>query len=354
MSAQAETRTQERLEGETDGAAPPAVRLSIVMEWANTRLYGESRAALVLERTARQWGEVAARSFPATLAPEEAAFLARLAPRAELVIASGEERGPDLDPALRERVEGVMDLDLVVAPGLEYYPLKNRGARDIRGDIFLFVDADVLPEEGWLAHLLATFARREVEVAVGQTLIAPTDLAARAFALGWMFPLPPDAREGIRPAGKFFANNIAFRAGLFRRVGFPAIGARSRGSCSILREALDRMGVRVFSNPRARVQHPPPTGLRRAVVRALAHGRDHYMKGEEGRSLRGLRCSLGEAAGRFGRGASAALRRGHEVGLAPREVPAAIAILAGYYAVFAAGGVLTHVSPEAMAGRFRI
>jgi len=339
--------------GRSAASSAAPVRLSIVMEWANTKLHGESRAAVLLDRLARQWSEVAARSLPSTLAPEEVAFLGRLDARAELVIVTGEALGPDLDPALRERVADVLDLSVVVAPGLEYYPLKNRGARDIRGDLLLFVDSDVLPEQGWLAHLVSTFARRDVDVVAGQTYVAPTDPFARAFALGWTYELRDDSGRLMKPR-KFYANNMMFRTEVFRRCGFRDLGRRSRGACSLLREDLEREGIPIWENRRARVDHPPPMGLRHMIVRALAHGRDHYMKRSEGRSVRGLLRSTGIAGWRLGRGAVRTLRHGRDIGVGPLEMPYTIAVIAGYYAIFAAGGVLTHIHPGAMAARFRV
>ena len=38
----------------------------------------------------------------------------------------------------------------------------------------------------------------------------------------------------------------------------------------------------------------------------------------------------------------------------PWELPAVLAICASYYGLFALGGVMTHVSPEAMGHRFRV
>jgi hypothetical protein len=90
------------------------------------------------------------------------------------------------------------------------------------------------------------------------------------------------------------------------------------------------------------------------VVRALAHGRDHYMKDSEERTLAGLGRSLAIAAHRLRRGFVRTFRERRRVGLRRRDVPAALAVILAYYAFFALGGALTHAHPRAMARRFRV
>src|SRR5437763_6200178 len=60
------------------------------------------------------------------------------------------------------------------APGLEYYELKNLGVREAGGDLLIFVDSDVLPEAGWLAHLLAPLSDPSISVVGGNTYVEPT------------------------------------------------------------------------------------------------------------------------------------------------------------------------------------
>lgn len=58
----------------------PRARLSIVLEWANTRLKGQARAVRLLERLDRQWQGCRAGRHPVTLPAEARAFLASLDP----------------------------------------------------------------------------------------------------------------------------------------------------------------------------------------------------------------------------------------------------------------------------------
>jgi hypothetical protein len=330
------------------------VRVSILTEWANTRLNGVPRARLMLEALVWQWAELGERTYPATLPPEAAPFLDQLDRRIQLVIGSGDPGVAALEDEIRARLPESFDLTITIAPDLEYYPLKNAAAEVATGDILVFLDSDVVPDPGWMAHLLGSFGRPEIDVVCGQTYVLPVDTYSRAFACGWTY-LPRQDDDRIHQPQKFYANTIAFRREMFRKVGgFPPVGHRTRGASSALGTALRAIGSGVWQNERAAVDHPPPSGFTHLAVRAIAHGRDHYMKHDEHRHVGGLVRSVGLAASRLGRGFWRTFRYANQVGLQPWEIPAALAITSTYYGFFALGGVLTHVSPEAMGRRFRV
>jgi hypothetical protein len=329
------------------------MRLSIIIEWENTRLNGMPRAWALLDVLQQQWKALIQRKYPGGLPAETAGFLDAFDPRAEVILVSGGPLDGDLVDRIRGRLPEGFDLRVQVAEGLEYYPLKNLGGQLARGDLLLFVDSDVLPEEGWLAHLLGSFVRPEVDVVCAQTYIAPTGLFARAFALGWTYALRDDSGRLIRPR-KYYANTIAFRRAVFKASGFPSVGRRSRGACSLLRTELESRNIAIWENRSARVDHPPPAGFRHLVIRALAHGRDHAMKVSERRTLRGLARCLGIAATRWGVTFYRTFRYWRRVGLSLPQVPAVLAIMSAYYGIFALGGLLTYASPDFMAQRFRV
>jgi len=330
-----------------------SVRLSIVMEWENTRLHGTPRAEILLDRLVRQWQMIVAGDYPANLSPEGEMYLERLEDRAQLIIASGEVPGPILNGELEHQLNECFDFVIEVVEGLEYYPLKNYGAERADGDLIFFVDSDVLPEEGWLAHLLASFSCSETDVVAGQTYVAPTSLFAKAFALGWTYALRDDSGALLKPT-KFYANNIMFRGDIFRRTRFRSVGKRSRGAATLLRQDLDKIGVSIWENRMARVDHPPPMGLRHMIVRALAHGRDHYMKYSEQRSLEGFYRSTGVAAKRLGIGFRRTFRDWRRVDLKRWQVPVVLTIISSYYGFFALGSLLTHINPNMMTRHFRV
>lgn len=303
----------------------------------------------MLDALAHQWQEIGNRVYPETLPAEGARFLEQLDRRVEILIASGDPAITELESSIRAHLPACFDLQILVTPGLEYYPLKNAAADAASGDVLVFLDSDVLPDPGWMAHLLGSFARDDVDVVCAQTYVAPIDLFSRAFALGWTY-LPRSDQGKVFQPKKFYANTIAFRTEMFRKVGgFPALGPkRTRGAASLLREELARLGSAVWENQNAAVDHPPPSSFRHLAIRGIAHGRDHYMKRQDDRHLAGLVRSVGLAAGRLGQACYRTLRHGRQVGLSLWEVPGVITITSMYYACFALGGVLTHLSPEMM------
>jgi len=327
--------------------------LSIIIEWANTVWNGDERAIKLLDRLSQEWLAIRAGRYPNDLPATAVEFLRRCGPSLELLIVSGSAGVRGLEANIRSRMPESVDVSVHVAEGLEYYPLKNFGARLARGDFLLFVDCDVLPEEDWLAHLIGSFGRPEVDAVCGQTYVAPTDLVTRAFALGWTYPLRDPAGHMVQ-AGKFYANNLAFRTQVFRETEFPSIGVRTRGASSMIQTELGHRGIPIWENSNARVDHPPPSSFRHLAVRGLAHGRDVYMKRSQDRNMYGLMRSVGIAGFRLGRGVYRTFRSWRRVGLKAWELPAAIAIFSSYYAFFALGGVLTHVNPTAMGRRFRV
>ncbi|MEO6027232.1 MAG: glycosyltransferase [Candidatus Binatia bacterium] len=312
------------------------------------------RAWLMLEALVQQWRELGERVYPASLAPEAVRVLDGLDRRIELLIASGDPAVAELEDDIRSRLPADFDLTITIAPGLEYYPLKNAAVAVATGDVLVFIDSDVIPDPGWMAHLLGSFGRPDIDVVCAQTYVRPVDTYSRAFAAGWTYA--PRHNEGrIFQPKKFYANTIAFRQEVFHKVGgFPALGCKTRGAASLLGQALGEIGVGVWENENAAVDHPPPSSYRHLAVRAIAHGRDQYMKHDEHRHIGGLVNSVGLAAGRLGRGCYRTLRYAGEIGLQPWAIPAALAITSTYYGFFALGGVLTHLSPEMMGRRFRV
>src|SRR5262245_6327151 len=118
--------------------------VSVIVEWENAKLSELERARRMLAKLGAQMAEAARER--------------RL--RADLsVIYDIDEIGPAVP---RSAIESEIDADawpgtiaLVPAPGQRYYEQKNAGARLARGGILIYLDSDVVPDDGWLAGLLA-------------------------------------------------------------------------------------------------------------------------------------------------------------------------------------------------------
>jgi hypothetical protein len=241
-----------------------------------------------------------------------------------------------------------------VASG-EYYELKNAGAAEIQGEILVFLDSDVIPEPGWLRGLVRPFSDDSVGVVAGNSYLEPVGLYGKTFALAWFFPLrATDAH--VRPAQKFFANNVAFRRPIFEQFPFPPLEDASRGSCWRLAHVLVENGIRIVKATDAQVEHPAPNGVRHFLARGLAQGRDRLLE-EQVFGSRRTSSLLGTAKRLerdLRRSTSSIVENFRRVGLPAPAVPAALGISTSYYLLCTLGEVATMVSPRFMARHFRI
>jgi hypothetical protein len=322
------------------------VTASLVIEWDNARLAELGRAREMLRRLRRQAESTIGVPSDAGVAP------------AEIIIAYD---GNEIDGRLVERVveetlgvEPPVPVRTLAVPGAGYYDLKNAGARASTGDLVVFLDSDVLPEDGWLTRLLAAFHDPGVEVVGGSAYIDGSSLWERAFGVLWFFP-QRSADGPLYAARRFFANNVAFRRETFLRFGFPQVEGTSRGSCVALAETLVDAGITVYRDPGARVGHPPPSP-RAAPVRALVQGRDRLLLGRAYGT--GTGGSLLASIGRFGRDMGGTLarlaRERSRARLSPTDVPVVVLLAAVYHSLQLAGEVATLVAPRFMRERLSL
>jgi hypothetical protein len=241
------------------------------------------------------------------------------------------------------------DIRLRLQPtkGADYYVQKNRGAQLAERELVLFVDSDVIPEEGWLRALLSSFQHPGINIVGGSTYITQNTLYSKAFALFWFFPLRSASQGLVRSTG-FFANNVAFRRDVFLRYGFPDLPL-VRGQCLALANSLVRDGQQIFIQTDAKVAHPPPNGLRHFVCRALCQGHDHWHRMGGG---------LSDSVARYRSALKSALRRirahRREVNVGLFGAVAAMGIAALYYSIYFTGEVITHFRPTLIRDRYSV
>lgn len=308
----------------------PLPSTSIVIEWDNARLSALARARAMLETLRRQIETLRPR-FPAP--PEILLLYDRHEIDPAGIEAALDAAFADAADLARRRIVGV--------EGLRYYALKNEGASMSSGEVVVFIDSDVIPDEGWLETLLESFEDPAVEIVGGQTYMPRRSLYSKAFALFWFFGVRAD-REDMAEEPWFFANNFAVRRETFARFPFPP-APLYRGNCVHLAETLRRNGVRIFRNYRAAVEHPPP-GLAKLATRALWEGHDHVMtlsayrpctwRTIAGLHLRSLRDMLVRAR-----------RDSRAAGITLIQVPAALALGLVYWSLKLTGAVLTQIRP---------
>ena len=203
----------------------------------------------------------------------------------------------------------------------------------------------MVPEPGWLGELLRSFERPDVAVVGGTVYVEPVGVWGKAFALMWFFPLRAE-KPALEPHAIFFASNVAFRRDVFERFPFPDAPGTARHACVLLAQRLREHGIAVYRNEAAQVSHPAPAGVRRALERALAQGRDRAVLARDSRRGEGL------VPPSFGRDVVRSLFVGRgRVGLSVAELPVAAAIAGLYYAVALGSALATRTGPER---RFRL
>jgi hypothetical protein len=237
-------------------AAPPT--LSVVIEFENAGRIGCDRAGHMLAQLHRQLA-----GLPEGLIDE-----------AEILFV---HRPGQVDEAwLRGAAESLGrwpgKLRYLPSSAAGYYEQKNEGAARAAGDIILFVDSDVVPEDGWLEALIEPLATGAAGIVAGATSVERRGLYSTAMALGWIFPMPPPD-QSLRRAPLFYANNVAFRRELIEAMRFPEAD-QYRVQVGAVHRALAERGHPIWMSGRAAVLHPPPEGVAGFVTRALWCGYD--------------------------------------------------------------------------------
>lgn len=312
-------------------------RLSLVIEWENARHSEVARARTMLDRLLTQLDETGARAAGAEVF---LVFDSRdIAPR---VVS-------DAAASLRARGGPELPVHEVPVPGGRYYQLKNAGARRARGELILFLDSDVLPETGWLRHLLATFEDPKVQVAVGNASVDLTSLYGRIFALAWYFP----SRSADGPPAvsrTSMVNNLAMRRGVFDRYPFPGDSPLYIAQCTDWAETLRANGIDIYLNPSARVAHPAPQFFRSALINGHDIGRSLRRPGDS--RLHALRAAGGSWRAHVVTARARIAAEGRQVGLSRAAVPLALGLGSAYWALWALAEAVSRWNPEVIRRRY--
>jgi hypothetical protein len=326
---------------------PRRPRATIVIEWENVQLSEQSRCREMLRILSRQMQELdCSMGFRSS---EGAMF--------ELLVLYDSDKC-DLEevqsmvvPYLTAAVS-MCKLRVLAAPGLTYYQQKNLGAREASADLVVYLDSDVIPENGWLAGILSPFADPSVEVVCGNSYLSYSSAYSKAFALFWFFPLRAQTAVFERRR-TFFANNVAFRRRLLLSHPFAAVDGTTRGSCIALARELAANGIEIYCHSAAQVSHPAPNGLQHFLVRGLAQGRDHVF----------TRRALGKGAffQTFPkqcllpfRAIWKIVRHRRKVNLSLFEMPVAICVAIAYNLLAVAGELISHLAPGYARRRWQI
>jgi cellulose synthase/poly-beta-1,6-N-acetylglucosamine synthase-like glycosyltransferase len=249
--------------------------------------------------------------------------------------------------ALAERIPAEVvaafpGLRLVLAPAGGSYALKNAGVEAADGELVAVLDADCMPESGWLAALSAALERHpEASAVSGRTFYPGDGFLVRTLALLDRAYVDP-GRAG--PTRFVSNNNSAFRREAFLRHPLPIDAGPFANRLQT--EAMLRDGARFFFEPAARVVHDfEGWAMARDIRRQIGWGtvatrlRDRRLPwaGLTRLGLAGLPLIV---AGKTLDGLGDCLRCAHAYGVRGYELPAALALAVWLHLLEAPGMAL--------------
>jgi hypothetical protein len=312
---------------------------AVIVEWETAQAHSPERAAACLRAVCRQLR----------------VLQTRMQGRPELVITYSPQH--DDAAAIQSIVEHAGEpcgwpAHVTVAPvpfGTDYYGHKNFGFSLTSNDAIVFLDSDLIPDEGWLEGMLTPLRDFRVPIVVGNTYMDTSSLYAKCVALFWIFDTRATA-PGIAKTARLVSNSIAFRRALFARFPFPQ-RPTFRGQCSELALILRRQGIGLYLNCAAQSAHPPPNGIARFIERALFAGHDECTY----RRLTGS-AHAGHAIARFGTDLRTVCRRigerRHAIAAGGGAAIAGACLGFAYYSLKLGGYLLTLASPTAVRRMF--
>lgn len=297
--------------------------ISVIVEWDNVRLSEMGRCLRMLQTLRTQ-----------ALQSERSVEVIILFDESQVALS-------DIESATRQHLlqpdqtGKMLKCRIEPARGLNYYQLKNMGVSLSEGNVVVFVDTDVVPEENWFKALTEPFwSQPEIQVLAGHTYLDPEDLVSRAFAIGWFFPLRNASSTLVKDVRHFYANNVAFRKSVFQAHPFRDMPkGMTRGACHFLSITLAENGVLVWGQMAAKTSHPAPNGWRHIITRGFAQGRDWAMQqqihGKPGWRIafKAFRSMLSTDI----RIIKNTLRHGHKIGLPIWQIPLVIVLMMSYY-----------------------
>lgn len=235
---------------------------SVVIEWETVRACSRERAVAGLRALCEQLWQIRERMEGA--------------PEVVVTYDSTENSHDDLH-SLVSSAGGTrgwpIQVRLAAVPaGTDYYGHKNFGFSLTRNEVAVFLDSDLIPDEGWLEQMLEPLCNFRSSVVVGNTYIDTTSLYSRCVALFWIFE-PRSTAPTVSKTARLVSNSVAVRRPLFSAFPFPTRHTY-RGQCSELAATLRAKGICLFLNSAAQAAHPAPNGWLKFMERAVFAGHD--------------------------------------------------------------------------------
>jgi len=243
----------------------PYPSFSIIIEWENLRFAELQVAKRMLQNVAKQINNISE----------------NLSSHPEIIILYNKEviKGYKIEQFVRDGLESCLsfiDLKIISTPNLNYYEQRNYGSELCNNKILVFIDCDVVPNDGWLTNLLLPFTDSEISVVGGLNYVDPVSFTEKGFSIVWIMPPKNDTEGKTSQLSIYVPDNVAFRREVFLANKFSQ-SSSFRGAIVDHCNMLQNKGYKIIRQPKAKVEHASYNGLRHLVVRSLCEGHDKYL-----------------------------------------------------------------------------
>ena len=233
----------------------------------------------------------------------------------------------DVEKFVMKELEPCIDLiqlRFIRAPGILYYEMKNLGVKQSSpNEIIMFVDSDIVPDDGWLVGMLESFENPEVKVVSGNTYLGLHNIIAKVLALITFQPIPDV--DYMYERNHFYGQNVAFRRKTILKHPFPKLKT-FHGQADVLINDLVSNNIKIYRQPKIKADHPMPITLREFVTWGLVQGLVWLVKRKAHRN-RDTSKIKGNNPSTFRQIISRTRRRIRYVGLSPKVFIAACGII---------------------------
>jgi glycosyltransferase involved in cell wall biosynthesis len=163
------------------------------------------------------------------------------------------------------------DVTLVHEPRRGPSAARNRGLREARGEIVVFLDQDGHPTRRWLAELLAAFEDPDVIIAGGDVRSLPPTTAAQRFAASYgMAGSWATRRDGYAAPS---TGNLAVRRAAALEIGGFDEGLMTAEDADFALRLLARFPTEVVYRPKAITMHKDRETDDELKAQAIGYGR---------------------------------------------------------------------------------
>jgi len=237
----------------------------------------------------------------------------------------------------------VIQFRLISAPGVLYYEMKNLGAKQSSNELILFVDSDLIPDNGWLVGFLESFEQSNIKVVAGNTYLGNNTIVEQVMGLVLFMPLPD--LDHMYEKLQFYGQNVSFRRDVFEIHPFPKLNTFHGHADTLLAELITN-NIKIYRQPRCRAAHPMPDTLRQFVSWGLVQGLCWSVKRKAISKAKSSSYFKENNPGTLQQIITRTRKRIRHVGFSPKVFIAACGILPLYFSLIFVGIIMSKLWPN--------